>query len=190
MGTSLKVILRKPRKLWKRPFLNVLRETGNITISADAAGVSTSYAHRARKRDPKFAAAWENAIVAAADYLVEEARRRAYEGVAEPVIWQGKICGMWIKDGKPAEENEPGAAWIPLVIRKYSDPLLMFLIRAQKPEYKSQTNIEVTGKNGGPIEQTVKTEVARRTVDYFEVLKDDGGGSPEGCPVPGANGSG
>lgn len=72
-------------------------------------------AYRFKDCEPDFSAAWDEAVAAATDAMVSEARRRAVRGTDEPVFYQGAICG---------------------VVRKYSDTLLMFLIKKERPEYR------------------------------------------------------
>jgi len=74
---------------------------------------------RAANRDPAFAAAWEDAEEVAADRLEDEARRRAVEGVAEPLVSGGKLVRD--DDGQP------------IMVRRYSDNLLLALIKARRP---------------------------------------------------------
>jgi len=57
----------------------------------------------------------------AADMLEAEAWRRALEGVAQPVV----------KAGVPVIDPDTGKA---MMIRRYSDALLMLLLRGSKPE--------------------------------------------------------
>jgi hypothetical protein len=72
-------------------FLEHLAKTANVSASARAAGFdrSTAYAHR--QADPEFAAQWDDALEQSLDDLEGEARRRAYEGVAEPVVSMGRV---------------------------------------------------------------------------------------------------
>jgi AcrR family transcriptional regulator len=63
-----------------RKFLNVLATTGNITKAAKAIGVHRSAANYWRKRDARFAEAWDEAIETALDELEEAARIRAIDG--------------------------------------------------------------------------------------------------------------
>jgi len=58
-------------------FLNALSETGSVTAAAQIAGVSRTRVYAARKADPAFTTAWEEAEEIAADRLEEEARRIA-----------------------------------------------------------------------------------------------------------------
>jgi hypothetical protein len=69
---------------------------------------------------PDFALAFQEAMDEAADLLEAEAWRRALEGVAEPIV----------KAGKPVVDPSTGQA---ITVRRYSDALLMLLLRGSKP---------------------------------------------------------
>lgn len=103
---------KQRRRPWMQAFLAVLAETGNVTRSAEAAKVQRKSAYRARDRDPDFAARWNDALDQAGDRLEGEALRRAVEGWDEPVFQRGEQVG---------------------VIRRYSDKLLIELLRAHRP---------------------------------------------------------
>ncbi|MEC7236857.1 MAG: hypothetical protein VXW17_02435, partial [Pseudomonadota bacterium] len=94
---------------WREVFLAQLRETGNVSAAARAAGTCRSRCYEGRRRDPAFAAAWADALEEAADRLEMEAFRRAVCGVGEDRFFQGHIVGE---------------------VTRYSDSLLMFLLRA------------------------------------------------------------
>lgn len=97
----------------KRHFLKALAETGNVSEAARKARLDRSNAYQIRRLDQAFADAWDDALDMAVDILEAEARSRAVEGVEQPRFHQGRICGT---------------------VRKYSDSLLMFLLRAHRPE--------------------------------------------------------
>lgn len=103
----------KPPKGWRVRFLAALADTGNARDSARAAGVDRATAYRHREKDEGFADAWEAALQDATDSLEMEARRRAVEGVEEPVFHKGERVGS---------------------VRRYSDTLLIFLLKAHRPE--------------------------------------------------------
>jgi hypothetical protein len=102
----------KPR-IWQPAFLTALAETGNYKESAKLAGVSRMTAWRHKTSDPDFAQQCADAEQEAADLLEKEAWRRATEGTDEPVFYKGDKCGT---------------------IKRYSDNLLMFLLRGTRPE--------------------------------------------------------
>ncbi len=65
------------KREWKPRFVELLRETGNVTGSARAAGISRGHAYAEREKSPQFARDWDDALEEAADALEEEARKRA-----------------------------------------------------------------------------------------------------------------
>ena len=120
---------------WRGPFLDTLAGTGNVSSAAVAADVSRAFVYEERKRDEAFAALWDTALDIAADALELEARRRAHDGWEEPVF--GSL-------GQGQGTGEVGT------VRKYSDTLLIFLLKGAKPE-KYRERHEVTGKDGTPL---------------------------------------
>jgi hypothetical protein len=60
-------------------FIDALRSTGNVRAACEAVGISRQAAYRWRRENTEFAAAWEQAIEDATDYLEEVARQRALE---------------------------------------------------------------------------------------------------------------
>jgi hypothetical protein len=100
-------------------FLKALSETGSVSTAAAVAGTSRTRVYELRKADPAFASAWEEAEEIAADRLEDEARRRALEGVPEPLVSAGKLVRD--DDGQP------------IMVRRYSDNLLTALIKAHRP---------------------------------------------------------
>src|ERR1700746_3400356 len=118
----------KRLKLTRAPqarFLKVLADTGNVTAAVAAAGISRTRAYERRKTDPAFAAAWDEAEDIATDRLEDEARRRAMEGVAEPLVSAGKLVRG--DDGQP------------ITVRRYSDNLLLALIKARRPPRRERS---------------------------------------------------
>lgn len=125
-------------------FLAALAECGNARDAARQVGLSRSTVYQWRDTDAVFADAWAKAQRIGVEALEDEARRRAYSGVEEPVYQGGKLVGH---------------------VRKYSDTLLIFLLKGAKPEtYRDNARIEHTGKDGGPIrtEAVADMEAARR----------------------------
>src|SRR5215467_5275238 len=99
-------------------FLEALSDTGSVTIAVAVAGTSRTRVYALRKLDPAFASAWQDAEEIAADLLEDEARRRAVEGVAEPLVSGGKLV-----------RDDSGQ---PITVRRYSDGLLMALFKARR----------------------------------------------------------
>src|SRR5260221_14175693 len=107
MAGASAIVSAKKREL----FLEALASCGNVTQSAKVAGISWRHAHRLRNERADFAGAWDEALQQAADVLETEARRRAADGWDEPVFHQGFVCG---------------------IVRKYSDTLLIFLLKGAR----------------------------------------------------------
>jgi hypothetical protein len=110
---------------WHATFLDALSSSGNVTAAARRAGVDRGTAYRARAAAAEFRAAWEEALEVATDALEAEARRRALEGWDEPVFFGGQECGR---------------------IRKYDSTLLMFLLKAHRPEkFRENSAVQHSG---------------------------------------------
>lgn len=71
-------------------FLAVLSECGNVTKSADEAGLNRQFLYNYRDKNPDFAAAWEKCAERGYEALLDEAIRRVREGVEEPVFYKGE----------------------------------------------------------------------------------------------------
>jgi hypothetical protein len=113
----------------RQRFLKALAETGIVSVAVEIAGTSRTRVYELRKRDASFASAWEEAEEHAADALEVEAWRRAVEGVPEPLVSSGKVVRD--DDGQP------------LAIRRYSDNLLLALLKARRPErFKDRAVVE------------------------------------------------
>jgi hypothetical protein len=117
------------RHLWTDAFLAHLAETGILSDAAAAAGVDRSNVWRRRQDDAEFAQAVEQALDMAADKLEAEARRRALEGVEEPVYQGGQLVGTKTV---------------------YSDSLLALLLKGRRKKVFAE-RIEQTGADGGPV---------------------------------------
>ncbi|MBX3139861.1 MAG: hypothetical protein KF875_03850 [Trueperaceae bacterium] len=120
-----------PKKLGE--FLELLASNGNVTISAQALNLDRRKLYRLRDEQPEFRDAWDSAMAEAADHLEAEARRRAVEGWHEPVFYQGDEVGY---------------------VRRFSDTLLIFLMKGANPEkYRDRSSTELSGPGGAPLAQ-------------------------------------
>lgn len=119
-------------------FLKAFCQTGNVSLAAKSAKVrrQTHYEWLDREvtdgiadQADSYTRAYTEAEAIAVDLLEGEAVRRAKDGVLEPVFQGGKRVGS---------------------IRRYSDTLLIFLLKGRKPEMYRE-RFEHTGKNGTPL---------------------------------------
>jgi len=117
-------------------FLKALAETCNVSRACEASNLSRRVAYDWRDADPKFKLAWEDALDRGAEVLEDEARRRAFDGVDEPVFQGGKNVGT---------------------VRKYSDTLLIFLLKGAKPKKYSDRNV-IAGDPESPLSVKVARE--------------------------------
>lgn len=109
-------------------FLDALAETASVVRACEVSGVPRRTAYDWRRDDEEFAAEWERALDIGTDALEDEATRRAFEGVDEPVHYQGVATST---------------------IRKYSDTLLMFMLKARRPDkFKERSAQEHTSPDG------------------------------------------
>lgn len=108
-------------------FLTALAETGSVTRACKAISISRETAYTWREDNPEFAKNWEIAKERSLDMLEDEAVRRATKGTKEPVFHQGEVCGT---------------------VKKYSDTLLIFLLKGGRPE-KYRDNVNMTGNFAG-----------------------------------------
>ncbi len=112
--------------IWEAAFLRVLARRGNVTDACEAADIERSTAYDRRNNYPEFKALWEEAEKKAADFLESTAWKRATEGTEKPVWYKGEQVGTELE---------------------YSDGLLMFLLKGNKPEkFKERTETEHSGK--------------------------------------------
>jgi len=146
-------------------FLEKLAEGHTVTYSAELCRVSRSTVYKQRDEDPLFATAWKDAEAAGTEVLEEEGYRRAVKGVLEPVYQAGKKVGT---------------------VRKYSDTLLIFLLKGRKPEtYRDNATLKHEGKveiddTGLGDEQRAQRIVA--LLDIARQRADDGDSAAP--PVP------
>lgn len=127
---------------WQPAFIEALRHSGNVSAAAELAGIDRTTAYKARDKSldtqaQTFAQEWNAALDVATDALELEARRRALTGVDEPVYYQGDVVGH---------------------IKKYSDTLLIFMLKAHRPE-KFRENVAV--EHSGQLTVRTLADVAR-----------------------------
>lgn len=77
----------------KRQYLAAYSLTGSLVKASEATEISRFTHRHWKETDPEYAEAFQLAYAISTDILEDEARRRAIEGVQEPVFYQGKIVG-------------------------------------------------------------------------------------------------
>jgi AcrR family transcriptional regulator len=149
-------------------FLETLSETGHVTKSAAAAGIPRRTVYNWRRDDEGFRQQWDEAAELGTDALVDEAVRRGKDGTLRPVYQRGKEVGT---------------------IREFSDTLLIFLLKARRPEYRDTARVQVAGDPVNPIQHehsgtiTIAAKLALfreryGAADAAGVSRADGGPQP------------
>ncbi len=135
------VVVRRPRRTSKakiKLFLERYKTTANISESCRVSGLSRKVVTYLREHNEEFQEAFQRAHEESVDMLVSECRRRALIGDQVPVGWYRGVPGTWIS--------------------QRSDILLMFMVKAQLPEYRDKW--QVTGANGQPLQISVAAYTA------------------------------
>lgn len=135
----------------RKVILTTLRRGLTVSRAATEAKICRSALYAWRREDEAFAAEWEDAFEEGSDRLEDEMLRRAVDGNEKPVYQQGKLVGH---------------------IREYSDTLLIFALKARRPEkFRETTRHEHTGKAGGPIESKANVDLSALSFDQLRQLK-------------------
>jgi len=101
------------------------------------------------RKDSLYRAAFDEAVVVAAQALEDEAVRRAKEGYDEPVFYQGQPTGY--------------------TIRRYSEGLLMMLLKGWRPErYRDRT---VTHKGEVPLSHQARMLKEAFTLEELQEMQ-------------------
>lgn len=144
-----------PEKL--TAFCAALAETCNVGRACAAVGISRYTAYKWRKEMPDFAAEWDDAMKAGVLALEDEAHRRAFDGVEDPLTHQGKFTYLYAESKDEVDELTGQPKMAPVLdehgqhkvaaVRKYSDTLAIFLLKAHNPDkYRENSKIDLTAK--------------------------------------------
>ena len=136
---------------WRPRFLAAFEEHITVSEACRVAGVSRRNVYDERARNADFDEAWKVVEERTTEAMEREGYRRAVEG--------------WVE----REEfvlNEDGERVPTLVVRKWSDTLLIFLLKARRPGvYREQHRIELGGVDGAPIAAEILTVGAKEAAD-------------------------
>jgi hypothetical protein len=123
----------------KAMFLEALEEGVFVKVAAARIGMSESGVYKIRRKNASFRAAWEaSAEIGDRIKLGEveaEIRRRAVDGVPEPVFYQGRAIGA---------------------IKRFSDQLLRLMAMRLDPRYRERFDHQHSGTDGAPLNLTVE----------------------------------
>lgn len=120
-------------------FLTWLRKGYSAKFAADKCNVRRETFFDWRDKDEAFKAAWKKAIDEGTDYMEDEARRRAVDGVDRPTFQMGECVGF---------------------TREYSDSLLAMQLKGRRPE-RYGDKVAHTGAEGGAIRHHIEVEFVK-----------------------------
>jgi hypothetical protein len=126
-----------------------------------AIGMTRQQVYVWRRDMPDFARDWDEALKIGVTALEDEAHRRAFEGVQEPLVHKGQFTyqveDVLGEDGQPViseatlepvrrirrdKDGNPMVA----TVTKASDTLAIFLLKAHNPEkYRDNSRVEMAG---------------------------------------------
>lgn len=150
---------RTPEKV--TAFCAALAETANIGKACAAVGMGRTTAYDWRDDDPEFAARWDRAMQIGVTALEDEVKRRAFDGVDEPLVHQGQVTFVMeekrTKSGRVMIDKATGLPRLVIKrdeqgnrivasIKKYSDQLAIVLLKAHAPDkYRDNSKVEMAG---------------------------------------------
>jgi hypothetical protein len=109
----------------REQFLEALERGHAVVAAANMIGFARQRLYRHRARDPAFRAVWKEAYSTGTECLIDEVRRRGVERWDEPAFYKGQVCGH---------------------VRRYSDALLLALIRSREPSFRDNAKLEVNSR--------------------------------------------
>lgn len=116
------------RRVWTKAFLIALEQTGgSVSKACEAAKVSSTTAYGRKKNDVQFRERWEAALDRAADLLEDEARRRAFKG-------SDNLLMFLLKGARPERFRESRASIPPAELNKLIESELARISASKKKE--------------------------------------------------------
>ena len=141
-----------PRRMgvrgWGPTFLRVLAQTCNVSGACRLAGINRRTAYAAREAHEEFAEQWDEAIEQAKGMLLTEAHNRIFNGTTET--------------HRDADGN------VVRTIHKYSDTMLIFMMKGYFPEMFRQQNVDV--HHDGTVKHTYIDGVEFNFVEPAKII--------------------
>lgn len=130
----------------KGRYLENLQEHGQRGRAAKYIGTNTRRVTNERKKDKEFDEACQEAILLFRESCEDELKKRAFEGVEEPVFYQGVETATQTR---------------------YSDSLLQFYMKANDPKYREKVKVDAV-VSGGVL---LTAAIPQNTQQWLESMK-------------------
>jgi len=153
---DMPVFWRRSNAITLLKYLTIMRSTGSNTLALKAANCPRRIVTYMQASSPVFGAVLNDSLDESTDSLEDEGRRRADEGVDEPVFYQGAVVGH---------------------VKKYSDELLKMLLRAnrqtkyivnktvQQPLINVNNTFNLEGVNIDGLRDRLASRIEGRVID-------------------------
>jgi hypothetical protein len=142
--TQAKRDARRFRRDWPRfsakmsAFLAAIQVMPLVKRAAKAAGVHRSSHYRKLKSCPAYAETFQEAQMIGIDFIWDLAVERAVLGWEEPLVYRGRIS---------LRRDPATGAMIPVMVRKFDNHLLMFLLDRFHPAFARVPHCEGSNRN-------------------------------------------
>lgn len=123
--------------LAKCSYLANLQENGQRGRAAKLIGTNSVRVTNEQKKDKEFDQACQEAVLLFRESCEDELRRRAFDGVEEPIVYQGIV-----QDG---------------TVTRYNDSLLQFYMKANDPKYKDKLKVDQVVSGGVLLTAAIPT---------------------------------
>ncbi len=139
------------RKALQQAFLESYVQTANILTSCNELGISRTMIYYWQEHDTEFMLQFNQADAEANLMIEAEIKRRAIDGVVEPVVSAGQLAYEYEPmldelTGKQKLDSKGKPMWqrgAMITVRKYSDTLLIFLAKKRIPAYRDKSTLDV-----------------------------------------------
>lgn len=161
---------------WKPIFLEALADVPVVSHACRVVGISYRHAYKTRETDEDFAKAWDEAMEQGIDRAEQEAFRRAVVGFEEPVIDKGRLAYRYERyvDDEGVEHYrillDANGQPVPLTVRKHSDALMALMLKGRRKKVFADRT-ELTGADGGPVQQVDETAKAARVAQLLALAQ-------------------
>jgi hypothetical protein len=163
---------KPPERVDKKPaFLAAFVKSANLTAAAKKVRMDRGTHYDWLREDPEYVKAYAQARIQAGDTLKDIAVEWSCKGVFEPLVYQGRFQ---YKQRPVLDENgEPlrNSLTRELITEDYGPKLGIYrrseglharLLKAFLPdEFADRGAVEVTGANGGPVENSITVTLVR-----------------------------